>query len=86
MSETGKKLMILLKEIYNDHDFVCGTMSNCGNEEALKELYDYISYAKAHNKAVTSDEILLLSLVIGDGDEKEKKRLFRKGGVAVATL
>lgn len=62
MSDIKTELMQQLKEIYDDHDFICGTMCNCGNEEAWKEMYDYISNAKAHNKEITSDEILLLSL------------------------
>lgn len=65
MSDTGKKLMKILKNIYDDHDFVCGTMSNCGSDLAWMELYDIIMYAKAHDEKLTSDDILALSLTLG---------------------
>ena len=41
MTDTGKNLMNLLREIYDDHDFVCGTMSNCGGEEAWEKMYQF---------------------------------------------
>ena len=65
MTETGKKLMTLLKEIYDDHDFVCGTMSNCGGEEAWEKMYKHIVFAHEHGEQITSDEVLALSLFLG---------------------
>ena len=84
MSETGKKLMNLLKEIYNDHDFVCGTMSNCG-EEGWKKMCEYINFARENGKTVTSDEVLALSLVLGDG-EKNENGVFSANSPIVAMI
>ncbi|MBR1598526.1 MAG: ribonuclease HI [Lachnospiraceae bacterium] len=65
MTDMGKKLMNLLREIYDDHDFVCGTMSNCGGEEAWGKMYQFITYANAHNESISSDDVLALSLILG---------------------
>ena len=66
MTDTGKKLMSMLKTIYDDHDFICGTMSNCGGDLAWGNLYDIIVYAKEHDEVLTSDDILALSLTLGE--------------------
>ncbi len=55
-----------LKKIYDDHDFVCGTMSNCGSEEAWDKMLSFILYSKKHNKELNPDDILALSLSLGD--------------------
>lgn len=65
MKDVGKKLMTTLKDIYDNHDYVCGIMSNCGGDMAWEELYDIIMYAKEHNEVLTSDDILALSLTLG---------------------
>ncbi|MBR4207859.1 MAG: ribonuclease HI [Lachnospiraceae bacterium] len=72
MSEHGKELMMLLRNIYNDHDFVCGTMSNCGGEEAWKEMCDFIKYANEQCEKITSDDILALSLSLGEKYVRDK--------------
>ncbi len=84
MSEIGKKLMNLLKEIYDDHDFVCGTMSNCG-EEGWEKMCEYITFARENGKIVTSDEVLALSLVLGNG-EKNKNGVFSANSPTVAMI
>ena len=66
MTDTGIKLMSILKDIYDDHDFVCGTMSNCGGDLAWEKLYEIIMYAKEHSEVLTSDDILALSLTLGE--------------------
>lgn len=65
MKDIERKLMHALKSIYNDHDFVCGAMSNAGSAEAREKMYDFICYAKEHGNSVTSDDVLALSLVLG---------------------
>lgn len=86
MNDIKSRLISLLKKIYDNHDFVCGTMSNCGTEDAWKELYDYITYAKDQNKTITSDEILLLSLHLGEKKSLNSNKLFPLHGTAVAAL
>lgn len=64
MSNTGKELMQLLKEIYNNKDFVCGAMSVAGSEDAWEKMRDYIMCARENGHQVTSDDILALSLFL----------------------
>ena len=65
-SEKKKFLMDKLKAIWDDKDFVCGTLSNCVSEKAWEVLLDYIETAENEGQQPTSDEILLLSLDLGD--------------------
>ena len=84
MKDKYKQLMLLLKEIFDDHDFVCGTMSNCGGEEAWGKLYDFIVFANEHNEKITPDDILALSLSLGQNKDSGDKWLsFNKGRIAV---
>lgn len=59
-------IMSLLKEIDDDHDFVCGAMSNAATEEAWQKLIDFIQTAKQQGDPVSADDILALSLVLSD--------------------
>jgi len=69
MTTSGKLLMNELKKIYDDHDFVCGTMSNCGSEEAWDKMLSFILYSNEHNKDLNPDDILALSLSLGDNTQ-----------------
>ncbi|MBO4396451.1 MAG: ribonuclease HI [Eubacterium sp.] len=84
MSETGKELMKLLKEIYDNHDFVCGSMSNAGGEAAWNRMKEYIQYKKQNKLEITSDEILALSLVLGDEFGENKSGISNKIGKIAA--
>ena len=84
MSETGKELMLLLKEIYDNQDFVCGVMSNAGSESAWEKIHDYILYAKENGHLVSSDDLLLLSLSLGKNTAAENEHVTGKKGVKVA--
>ena len=66
LSLTGNVLMSLLKEIDDDHDFVCGAMSNAATEEAWQKLIDFIQTAKQQGDPVSADDILALSLVLSE--------------------
>ena len=72
MTETGKRLMSLLRGIYDDDDFVCGTMSNCGGEAAWEKMLAFIMVANERGEPVTSDDVLALSLVLGEEGDTEK--------------
>ena len=75
-----------LKGIYDDHDFVCGVMSNCGGEDAWAKLYNYIVCANEHGESISSDEKLILSLVLGVGKGEELGKVKKKKGMMVASL
>ena len=64
-SQTVKRLMPALKRFYNNRDFVCGTICNCRDEEGRKILLDFIEEAERRGDKHSSDDILLLSVIIG---------------------
>ena len=74
MNNLKKELMTELKQIWNNKDFVCGAMSNASTEENWLYMLDYIKESKKTGKAVSSDDILLLSLALSS-DEKSSKEL-----------
>ena len=86
MTDTGKKLVRLLRDIYDDHDFVCGTMSNCGGDKAWEEMCEFIAYADEHGEQITSDDILALSLSLGEKHDRKKGRFASYQGSMVAAL
>ena len=65
MSDTGNTLMKLLKEIYNDRDFVCGSMTVAGTEENWQEMIDFINTARERNDEITSDDLAALAVALG---------------------
>ena len=69
LSATGKTLMSLLKEIDDDHDFVCGSMSNAVTESAWKKMIDFIQTAKQQGDSISTDDILALSLVLSEHEK-----------------
>ncbi|MBO6149122.1 MAG: hypothetical protein J6O55_07275 [Lachnospiraceae bacterium] len=69
MGEIGKRLMVLLKNIYDNHDFVCGAMSNCAVKGGWEKMYNIITLAKKQGDIITADGILALSLKIGGAEE-----------------
>ena len=72
MTDAGKELMRLLKEIDDDRDFVCGVMSNCGGEDAWDKMHDYITFARDQGERITSDDIVALSLSLGEKKDTHK--------------
>ena len=74
MKDIRAELVKLLRNIYNDHDFVCGTLSNCDCESAWRKMYDFIRTAKRRGDDLSSDDILLLSLIFGEESNAEKDK------------
>ena len=86
MDDIKRKLIELLREIYDNRDFVGGTMSNCGSEEAWEKMYEFITDANKRGKKLTSDEILLLSLELGEDKGRKSGLPFGYKGTVVASL
>lgn len=61
--ETGEKLFHLLKEIFNDRDFVIGVMSNASHVDDREEIIRFIE----KGEEATVENIILLSVYL---DEK----------------
>ncbi|BAK46032.1 ribonuclease HI [Clostridium sp. SY8519] len=66
LSETGKKLADKLKQLYDNPDYICGVMSNAPGDENWKVLLNYMDTAERLSEAVTSDDILALSVALGE--------------------
>ncbi len=75
-----------LKNIYDDHDFVCGTMSNCGGEDAWRRILDFITFAKGHGETVTSDDVLALSLSLGEKNDMGEQWYSKHKKTMIASL
>ncbi len=85
MSDIGKELMSLLKEINDNHDFVCGAMSVAGTEEAWAKMRDYIVFAKENNRPISSDDILALSMCLkAEAKESQENSGSGKKGLKMA--
>lgn len=55
-TETGRKLFDLLKNIWDDEDFIVGTLSEVKGDEKRQKLIDFIE-----EENVTDDEIIVLA-------------------------
>lgn len=73
MNDTRKRLMILLREIYDDRDFVCGAVCNAVNEKQWKKMITFIEEARNAGRLPTSDDILALSVILGEEADAEKQ-------------
>ena len=64
-TETGRKLFDLLKNVWDDEDFIVGTLSAVKGDEKRQKLIDFIE-----EENITDDEIIVLaSGDIADGIE-----------------
>lgn len=66
LSEIGKKLKRKLQCISDNQEFVCGAMCNAPDDISWKKMLDFIEYAEQHGSNVTTDDILSLSVILGD--------------------
>ena len=55
-TETGRKLFDLLKKIWDDEDFIVGTLSEVKGDEKRQKLIDFIE-----KENITDDEIVILA-------------------------
>lgn len=66
VSDTGKQLVKELRIIWDDRNFILGAMSNAGSKKAWEKMLDYIHMARRMGDEVTSDDILILSIKLGE--------------------
>lgn len=81
--EILRKLMRELKSVYDDRDFVCGTLSIAQTTENWLELLDYIEMTREDGEEVSSDNIILLALALHKETIAKNER---RGKVAAAML
>ena len=68
LSEIGRELMEKLKKISNNREFVCGAMSNAPDDVSWKKMLDFIERAEKHGDIVTTDDIISMSILLGQKD------------------
>lgn len=64
-TETGKKLYDLLKDIWDDQEFIFGTLLELKGDEKKQKLIDFIE----KEKVTSSDIVISASMDIADGLE-----------------
>lgn len=66
-----------LKKIYDDEDFIRGTIAIARSENTMKTLLDFIKEAYRRDDAVTSDEIIKLTMYLRDKEDvsREKRKI-----------
>ena len=63
-TETGKKLYDLLKESWDDPEYICGVLANLKGDKNKQKMIDLIT-----KEGITdSDTIILASIDIADGE------------------
>ena len=62
VDNTRFRLMNELKTIYDNKNFVCGTISIAGYEEIWSMILDYIHSLQEQGEEISSDDIQLLAL------------------------
>lgn len=74
MSEERIVLEGILRELYDNDDFVNGIIFCCHGEEGIIEMLKYISYCYSHNIPVDHDSVMWLSVAM----QKEYERKIQK--------
>ena len=81
-----KQLMRELKSIYDNKDFVCGTVSIAGNAENWSKILEYINLLREEGQEIKSDNILLLALNLSRDNNKQESIASVARKVSVAML
>ena len=80
------ELMRKLKEIYDDRDFVCGTVSVARDPEIWVELLHCIKVLEDEEERISSDDILALALILRKEADERKASVPSHKKVSVAML
>lgn len=56
----------LLRDVYDDDDFVEGVIAVAREEENRRVIIDFIAHAKDVGDEVTSDDLLMLAIYLAD--------------------
>ena len=75
LTETEKKLYEMLQKIWDDTDFIVGTLNSLKDDAERDEVIEFIE----SNDDVTSEEITLLSLDISQSRDNIIRDAFFKG-------
>ncbi len=70
MNKNETKLRGLLKDIWDDKDFINGTICGLKDEEHIVKMTEFIEMSREKGDRITSDDVLLLTVVFN----KERKK------------
>lgn len=79
--EIKQQLKKLLLEISDNEDFLLGVLSNIRTEKYRTKMIDFITIAKRRNENINRENIVLLSVVLGNEEDKEYGRVWIGGNV-----
>lgn len=65
------KLVPLLKELYDNDEYIEGVIDFANSDENIQIIIDFINHAKEINDHITSDDIAALALVLGNKEKKD---------------
>ena len=89
-NENDKNIKMLLfselKRIWNNRDFVYGTISIAGCKENWIELLNYIHMSESDGDLISSDDIQLLAIALRREYDKKQDIGLLKRNVAAAVL
>lgn len=57
----------VLREYYNDDDFVFGVLNRLKTDRQVIEMMRFVDYAETHGEEVTQRDLILLSIALSDG-------------------
>lgn len=72
MNTNEAKLRGLLKDIWNDKDFINGTICGLEDEEYIVKMIEFIEMSREMGDHITSDDVLLLTVVFDKEREKNE--------------
>lgn len=64
MTEKAKELEPILRELYDNDDFVQGVIANAKTDDNLNTIQQYIATGRSLGDEITSDEIIDLSILL----------------------
>lgn len=76
LSKMGEDLANKLKTISQDEDFIIGILSNIKSDAERGKMIDFIDIAKRRGDELTTDDLVMLSLILAkeNNDNKQSSR------------
>lgn len=74
MSDKAKELEPILRRIYNDDDFVQGTIINAGNDSNIETIIEFINHAYSVGDNVTYEDIISLAFLLGEKTDNARSK------------
>jgi hypothetical protein len=71
LSKISEELKNRLVSFYDNRDFLIGVMSNVKTDEKRQKMIDFMDKAEEVGDEITSDDLILLSVVLGNKEKKE---------------